>query len=75
MIIDHNHPREFKDLTRRIMTSLFRKRPPKHVGAAFCSVSEVEQHLADSEFNIGKIQEIQNKFAGGEVGRMIYSIN
>ena len=53
------------------MTSLFKKRPPKHVGAAFCSVSEVEQHLADSEFNIGKIQEIQNKFAGGEVGRIV----
>lgn len=53
------------------MTSLFKKRQPKHVSAAFCSVSEVEQHLADSEFNIGKIQEIQNKFAGGEVRRII----
>lgn len=52
------------------MTSLFKKRQPKHVSAAFCSVSEVEQHLADSEFNIGKIQEIQNKFAGGEVGAL-----
>ena len=50
------------------MTSLFKKKQPKHVSAAFCSVSEVEQHLAESEFNVGKIQEIQNKFAGGEVG-------
>jgi len=49
------------------MTSLFKKKQPKHVSAAFCSVSEVEQHLAESEFNVGKIQEIQNKFAGGEV--------
>lgn len=57
------------------MTSLFKKRQPKHVGAAFCSVSEVEQHLADSEFNIGKIQEIQNKFAGGEVGGIIWSVH
>ena len=54
-----------------VMTSLFKKRQPKHVSAAFCAVSEVEQHLADSEFNIGKIQEIQNKFAGGEVGSII----
>ena len=57
------------------MTSLFKKRQPKHVSAAFCSVSEVEQHLADSEFNIGKIQEIQNKFAGGEVGGIIWSVH
>jgi len=52
------------------MTSLFKKKQPKHVSAAFCSVSEVEQHLAESEFNVGKIHEIQNKFAGGEVGRV-----
>ncbi|XP_065919970.1 uncharacterized protein [Dysidea avara] len=49
------------------MTSLFKKKQPKHVSAAFGSVSEVEQHLAESEFNVGKIQEIQNKFAGGEI--------
>lgn len=49
------------------MTNFFKKKGSGHVATASIQMSDSEAALAQSDFNIEKITEIQNRFTGGMV--------